>query len=193
MKLNTNRILIAVVIIVLNIALDQYTKVLAFDHLKGIAKESYLGDLFYLHYVENTGAFLSLGSDLNPTLQLILLKVLPVVMLVTLLWYTLFSGTFTRLQSLAMSFILGGGISNIYDRINFGKVIDFMNMGIGDLRTGIFNFADVSIMVGIGLFLFAGIRDSRQAKKEQANAEKSTSEESTSTVVDADNLSDESE
>jgi signal peptidase II len=41
-----------------------------------------------------------------------------------------------------------------------GRVIDFLNVGIGGLRTGIFNVADVAIMVGVALFLFAESRAS---------------------------------
>ena len=52
-----------------------------------------------------------------------------------------------------MSFIIGGGISNVYDRIVYEAVTDFMNMGLFGVRTGIFNFADVSIMVGLGIML----------------------------------------
>jgi signal peptidase II len=52
------------------------------------------------------------------------------------------------------SLIVGGGFSNLVDRIfNRGIVVDFMNMGVGGLRTGIFNVADVAIMAGVGLLL----------------------------------------
>jgi signal peptidase II len=48
-----------------------------------------------------------------------------------------------------------------------GSVVDFMNMGIGPLRTGVFNVADVAIMVGIGLLLLASWHHDR---KERATA-----------------------
>ena len=54
----------------------------------------------------------------------------------------------------AMLLIGAGGVGNLIDRVaREGRVIDFMNMGIGSLRTGIFNVADVQIMVGMGLLL----------------------------------------
>jgi len=51
--------------------------------------------------------------------------------------------------------IVGGGLGNLIDRLFFGgKVTDFVSMGIGPLRTGIFNVADVAIMFGsLGMFL----------------------------------------
>ncbi len=155
MNTTIKRIGIVLIVIIANILLDQVTKNMALEQLAGQPSTYYLNDMFVLTFVENDGAFLSLGSNMNPTLQFILLKALPVIMLLLLSFYTLFSKELNKYQVIALSFILGGGISNIYDRLLYGKVIDFMNMGIGELRTGIFNFADVSIMVGIGIFLFS--------------------------------------
>ena len=54
--------------------------------------------------------------------------------------------------------VLGGGFSNLLDRmLKSGAVADFMNIGIGNVRTGIFNLADVAIMVGAGVLLAWGI------------------------------------
>lgn len=160
------RIAFALIIIIANIVLDQVTKDIAVEKIMGNPSTFYMNDMFVLTFVENDGAFLSLGSDLNPTLQFFLLKALPVIMLLILTFYTFFSKGLNRYQVLALSFILGGGMSNIYDRVLYGKVVDFMNLGIGDLRTGIFNFADVSIMIGIGIFLFSNFFMKKEDKQE---------------------------
>jgi signal peptidase II len=120
--------------------------------------------------------FLVTGSELKGTWHFILLKILPVTMLSLLLLYTFFSKSINIYQTIALSFILGGGISNIIDRLNYGKVIDFMNMGIGSLRTGIFNFADLSIMIGITIFLIANYKKnkSENLKEQEDTAEVST-------------------
>jgi len=47
--------------------------------------------------------------------------------------------------------VFAGGISNLIDRILWGSVVDFMSVGVGPLRTGIFNVADVAVMIGIAL------------------------------------------
>lgn len=127
--------------------------------------QSYFNDTFRLLYTQNEGAFLSMGSNLDSLWHLILLKIFPVVMLSILLVYTFVSKELTYGQRIAMALILGGGISNIVDRLMYGKVVDFMNMGIGNLRTGVFNFADVFIMTGIALFLFFNWREYRRNKK----------------------------
>lgn len=47
-----------------------------------------------------------------------------------------------------------GGASNLVDRIVRGSVIDFMHVGVGPLRTGIFNVADMALLLGIAIFVF---------------------------------------
>ncbi len=64
----------------------------------------------------------------------------------------------------AWSLVLSGGLGNLVDRIiNDGRVIDFMNIGIGSLRTGIFNVADVCITVGVVLLVFQALQRSRRS------------------------------
>ena len=70
--------------------------------------------------------------------------------------YLLFVPHATLLNTIALSFICAGGFSNLFDRIAYnGYVVDFFNIGINGLRTGIFNVADVAIMAGAFLLLFA--------------------------------------
>lgn len=168
LKINRNRVLLVLLIVVANILLDQWTKGWAQTSLMGVPPISYLNDFFRLSYVENTGAFLSLGSDLPSWLHFLLLKALPVLMLGGLLVYTLFSDEMTRWQYVAFSFILGGGISNVVDRILYGQVVDFMNMGFPGLRTGIFNTADVSIMFGLGLMIPTFVQQYRATRRREA-------------------------
>ena len=61
--------------------------------------------------------------------------------------------SFWRTAGIAL--FLAGGMSNWIDRAFRGSVVDFLNVGVGWLRTGIFNFADVAIMLGIAIFVLA--------------------------------------
>jgi signal peptidase II len=153
MKTDWKRIILVIGIIVFVIILDFTSKDWATNTLMGRPVQSYLGDFFRLLYVRNEGAFLSLGSDLPPFFQFIVLKLFPVILLGALLFYTLFNKTLDRWHIIAFSSILGGGIANIYDRLQYGSVVDFMNMGFPGLRTGIFNIADVFIMIGLFMML----------------------------------------
>jgi signal peptidase II len=52
--------------------------------------------------------------------------------------------------------VIGGGMSNFIDRLLYGGyVVDFLNVGIGSVRTGIFNVADVFIVTGVLLLVFS--------------------------------------
>ena len=59
------------------------------------------------------------------------------------------------------SLVLAGGASNWIDRLVRGSVIDFMNVGIGRLRTGVFNVADVAIMAGVTCIVVSRLRAGR--------------------------------
>lgn len=158
------RILLVFGIIAVVIGIDQWSKVWAVNTLMGEPSTSYLNDFFRLTFARNTGAFLSLGSGLSDNLRYWALTILPILVLLFLLYQTLFSKTMSKYQIIAFSSILGGGISNIYDRVMYGSVVDFLNMGIGDLRTGIFNVADMAIMAG--LFMMLPLMFRRPPKKE---------------------------
>ncbi len=133
---------------------DQITKRVAKQSLEKAPPISYLGETFRLQYAENSGAFLSLGSGLSKTARTWLFTIFSGGLLIALFLYILYNRSLDRTHIFALSLILGGGFSNLFDRlINDGKVIDFMNMGIGGLRTGIFNWADVVIMIGMGMII----------------------------------------
>jgi signal peptidase II len=118
-----------------------------------LGTDHFLEYLFRLQYVENRGAFLSLGANTSDHLKYWIFVVGVGITLAGMLVYLLAAKRLAGVQSLALCTVLAGGVGNLIDRIfNEGRVIDFMNVGIGPLRTGIFNVADVAIAVG-GLWL----------------------------------------
>lgn len=147
------RLILVLSVMAINIAADQITKEVARLELAGTGRHEYLGGFFNLIFVENEGAFLSLGAGLAEGTRYLVLTIFPILVLTGIFFYALLSPALNRWQVIAYSFILGGGISNIYDRLLFGKVVDFMIIDIGKLQTGIFNFADVSIMIGLFMMI----------------------------------------
>ena len=137
---------------------DQASKRVAAEVLKGSETLSFLGDVFRLTYAENRGAFLGLGGSWpEPLRWLAFTGAALVVVAASLAWVV--SQTRQHQQSLAvwaMVLVAAGGAGNLVDRVvRDGRVINFMNLGLGSVRTGIFNVADVQIMVGLGLLLLA--------------------------------------
>ena len=141
------------------IGCDQVTKQIAADQLGDVAGRSLWHDVVRLQYTENPGAFLGLGGSLPQNIRT---PVLAGATLVLLLWVALA----LRAQGVSLAYrlglylILGAGLSNLWDRLLRGRVIDFLNVGIGPLRTGIFNLADVALMLGLALMLLGHRRKS---------------------------------
>jgi signal peptidase II len=103
-----------------------------------------------------------LGSALAPTTRFWLFVVGVGGVLAMLLGLTLRDARFRRPEVVAVAAIVGGGIGNLVDRVQLGAVRDFLNVGIGPLRTGIFNVADMAITFGgIALILVPLLRRRR--------------------------------
>lgn len=152
-----NRWKLIVFTILVNIIVDQLTKVWAIQSLKEAPTYRFLGDTFRLQYAENPGAFLSLGAGLSPTMRFLVLTIIVAFFLVAATVYLFRSPQMGTARAIGLSLLIGGGISNLIDRAfrEGGRVIDFLNLGVGDLRTGIFNIADIAIMAGIALVFFS--------------------------------------
>ena len=120
-----------------------------------------IGERFILTKAENTGMMLGSGSNLDPTAKTIIVYILPTVMLTVLFFFTLFQTKLNHLMVFSLTFIIGGGFGNIIDRIRYGSVTDFLHMDFGMVQTGIFNLADVSIMIGAILIMLISIFQKR--------------------------------
>jgi signal peptidase II len=131
---------------------DRVTKEWAYHSLRTTPPRSYLHDTVRVLYTENTGAFLGMGGTLPPTVRFWMFTVGSGALLLGLLAWTVRRPT-SLLATIAPALIIGGGLANILDRAGDGGVIDFMNLGIGPLRTGIFNVADMAITLGVVLLL----------------------------------------
>jgi len=147
------KILISLAIISTNISCDQITKEKVREEIEMNETINVVGNNFILTKVENTGAAMSLGEDLSPKVKILVLQVLPLIVLLLMFFYIVKDKQISKLNLVAISFIIGGGIGNIYDRILYNSVTDFMYLEIGLFRTGIFNMADVSVVVGSFLIL----------------------------------------
>lgn len=144
-------------LVILTIGCDQVSKRVASTHLVDLPRKSFLGDALRFEYAENRGAFLSLGADLPPWARTALFTVgTGIVLLVGAV--SLFTHTWSPLAVIGICLYLAGGASNLADRLADGHVIDFLNIGVGPLRTGIFNVADIAVMTGVVLFLFGHFR-----------------------------------
>lgn len=163
---NITRLVLILFILLGCIGCDQATKAIAEKHLPRNEVLSFANDTFRLQYAENKGAFLSLGASLSEETRTVVFTIGNSIVLAAIFGYIIFSRSLPGISVIALSLILAGGFSNIIDRVvNDGYVIDFINIGIGDLRTGIFNVADVYIMLGGFLIIISSLPIKKQRER----------------------------
>src|SRR5262245_14684422 len=153
--------LVLLIAIGATIGCDRVTKHVAATTLSDGPGRSFLADTVRLEYAENTGAFLSLGADWPHPVRTVVFGV-GNALLLALFVVAMRRGWPTQ-TLLGVALFVGGDVSNLLDRITHGTVIDFMNVGIGPLRTGIFNVADMAIMLGVGIVLLDTCRPNGHA------------------------------
>jgi signal peptidase II len=150
--LNLIKIGVVILVITVNIGCDQVSKHIVRETIADNQNISLLYHHFTLTKVENTGAFLSLGDNIPGAIKFVLLTLLPLLVLLVGVAY-LIKKEIPKIPLIAACFIIGGGIGNVYDRLLYNSVTDFMHLKFGLLQTGVFNMADVSVTVGVGIIL----------------------------------------
>lgn len=147
------RTLIILAILGTNVSCDQISKHLVRQSVGEFEQISVIKNYVTLMKVENTGAFLSVGSTLPQPFKFIILSLLPVIVLALAFMFVLTQKKLSRLSVLAICFVVGGGIGNIYDRLVHGSVTDFLHIDFVIFETGVFNMADVSVMMGMAFII----------------------------------------
>ncbi len=147
------------ILTVLVIVLDRLSKIWIVNHINPGYGITVIPGIFRLTHVLNTGAAFSLFADsLSPTAvrnSLIAFSVIAVIIVFTLLWRT---GRDLTLSGIALALILGGAIGNLYDRVRFSHVVDFLEVKIVHYHWPDFNIADSCIVIGACLLLIEILR-----------------------------------
>jgi signal peptidase II len=162
------RLSLILILLISAVGCDQATKALARGSL-GVQRLSYLGDLFRLQHAENPGAFLSIGAGLQGEYRFWIFVLGVSIFLIAALWALVKKPYMDQASTIAITLIVAGGIGNLIDRAIKGTVTDFMNLGIGWLRTGIFNVADVAIMMGAAILLINALTSPRSQVQRQTS------------------------
>jgi len=153
---NISRLLLVSALLIGCVGCDQVSKQVVRNQMTLTESHSYLGDTVRLIYIENTGAFLGLGDSLPETMRIAFLQGAVGLIVLGLLWAATLARDMNRWQIIALALLAAGGLGNLIDRVLYdGRVTDFLNVGVGGLRTGIFNIADVVEVIGVLVFLLA--------------------------------------
>ena len=116
---------------------------------------SVVDDLIRVVNSHNSGALFGLFKDSALLFGLVSLGVVALIV-----WYHGSSGRNTLL-SIALGLLLGGALGNMLDRLRLGYVVDFVDIGIGDLRWYTFNVSDAAISCAIVLLLLSAVLPGR--------------------------------
>lgn len=149
------------IVVMCNFGCDQITKTIVRQEIDYHQNIRFFSDHITLTKVENVGAFLSLGESLPWAVKFIFLSILPVLILAGGIYLLLTKTDLSKAFIVGTSFVIGGGIGNVYDRLLYGSVTDFLHIDFILFQTGIFNMADVSIMFGV-IVVFIELQLSKQ-------------------------------
>lgn len=139
------------------VIVDQLTKAWLVSFLDPGERTSIIGELLRLVHSQNSGALFGLFKD-----QALLFGLVSIGVVGLIVWFHGSSGRNTLL-SIALGLLLGGAIGNMIDRFRLGYVIDWVDVGIGDLRFYTFNVADSAISVSILLLILTAFLPARPA------------------------------
>jgi signal peptidase II len=131
--------------------LDQLTKAWLVSSLAPGEVVQVVGDAVRLVFNQNSGALFGLFRDQALLFGLVSLGVIGLIVA-----YHGHSGR-SLYQSIALGLLLGGALGNVIDRLRLGYVVDFVDIGVGDLRWYTFNVADAAISTSIVLLVAVAI------------------------------------
>lgn len=135
------------------VGLDRWSKMWIQAHILRGHFISVIPGVFELSHVYNTGAAFSLFSEFSPSLVrnlLIGFSVVAIVVVLGMIWQL---GRQWSATGVALGLILGGAIGNLYDRVRFSYVVDFLAVNIHRYHWPDFNVADSCIVTGACLLL----------------------------------------
>jgi signal peptidase II len=130
---------------------DQWTKHAVIDGMT-LYQSIQIVPFFNLTYVHNYGAAFSILYDAGGW-QRYFLSAIALGVSALILWWLRGTKKELILLPVAFSFILGGALGNVYDRMVYGYVIDFLDLYYGSYHWPAFNIADSAIFIGAGLLI----------------------------------------
>ncbi len=132
------------------VILDQASKRLVWAAFQDTGGRDLIDGVLRIRLSTNTGAVMGILSNSRPIL--ISVTIISIIALIYFAYRMRYAPVFKRV---CLGLVLGGAFGNLIDRIATGKVIDFIDMGIGNYRWPTYNVADIAVTVG-AVILIAG-------------------------------------
>src|SRR6185295_5435583 len=153
-----------VLLMVATLITDRWTKALIRNRLDLNESISVIDGFFNITYVRNTGVAFGIFSSISSPAKSALLSLFTAFAAAVVITYSVRSPAHNRLLQIALSLILGGALGNLYDRLAYGYVVDFLELYAGSYHWPSFNVADAAISTGVVLLAIEIIRNEAPAR-----------------------------
>jgi signal peptidase II len=148
-----------VLLVAATLAFDRWTKALIQKRFDLNASMSVIDGFFNITYVRNTGVAFGIFSSISSPAKSVLLSVFTACAAVVVITFSVRTPAHNRLLQIALSLVLGGALGNLYDRLAYGYVVDFLELYAGNYHWPSFNVADTAISIGVALLAIEIIRN----------------------------------
>ena len=148
-----------IVVAAATLALDRWTKTLIQKHFDLNESISVIDGFFNITYVRNTGVAFGIFDPLSLPAKSVLLSVFTAFAAVVVITYSVRSSLRNRLLQFALALVLGGALGNLYDRLAYGYVVDFLEFYVRTYHWPSFNIADSAISIGVILLALEILRN----------------------------------
>ncbi len=152
------------ILMLVTLCLDRWTKSIIQSRFSLNESISVIDDFFNITYVTNTGVAFGIFSSISSPTKAMLLSLFTAVAAVVVVVYSLRSPAGDRLLQVALASILGGALGNLYDRVSYGYVIDFLEFYYRSYHWPSFNVADSAISTGVVLLAIEIVRNETHAR-----------------------------
>src|SRR5215831_17034985 len=153
-----------IILVALTLVLDRSTKALVQSRLSLNESISVIDGLLNITYVRNTGVAFGIFSSIISPAKSILLSLFTAAAAIVVVIYSVRSPVRNRLLQVALSLILAGALGNLFDRISYGYVVDFIEVYFRSYQWPSFNIADSAISTGVVLLAFEIIRNETESR-----------------------------
>lgn len=148
------------IITIASFLIDLISKIFISNTLIPYMRNCVIDNFFYITYVKNEGAAWSILTG-----NRILLIVISIIALTFILSCILRERNITKLEELSYGILLGGIIGNLFDRIAYGYVIDFLDFNIFGYNYPVFNIADCFIVIGVLIMIILSFRGDKNENR----------------------------
>ena len=167
------RFIPSIVLFFVLIILDRITKLIVLSKLTEWPYQYNVAPFFSFSYTENTGIAFGLFQG-HPNFFLVT-SIFAFIFVGIILWNLFKTNKLTQWYLLSFSSILAGAIGNIWDRIHYGYVVDFLDFYLGSHHWPAFNIADSAITCGLIILIIHSFYDDFKEKRKIVNTDKTNS------------------